>query len=98
MNIAIVGYGKMGRLIEQLAPEYDAQVALKLDEYNNADYSGLTADNFDNIDVAIEFSTPHAVVGNLERLIALRVNTVVGTTGWNDHLPHIREVVARHKA
>ena len=45
-KLAIVGYGKMGRLIEQLAPEYDFEVALKLDEFNNANGEGLTAANF----------------------------------------------------
>ena len=42
-KLAIIGYGKMGKLIEQLAPEYDFEVALKLDEFNNANGSGLTA-------------------------------------------------------
>ena len=58
MNLAIVGYGKMGRLIEQLAPEYDFTVTLKLDEFNNADFSGLTPENFRGVDVAMEFSIP----------------------------------------
>jgi Dihydrodipicolinate reductase len=67
MKIAIVGYGKMGRLIEQLAPEYGCEVGLKLDEFNNAGYAGITRENFQGIDVAIEFSTPEAAVENIER-------------------------------
>src|ERR1035441_3716469 len=55
-RLAIVGYGKMGRLIEQLAPEYGFAVGLKLDEFNNANFEGLTAENFRGIDAAIEFS------------------------------------------
>ena len=54
MKIAIVGYGKMGKLIEQLAPQYSAEVVLKLDEFNNANYEGLTKENFNGVDVAIE--------------------------------------------
>src|ERR1039458_3951273 len=77
-NLAIVGYGKMGKLIEQLAPEYDFQVALKLDEFNNADGAGLMARNFAGIDVAIEFSIPAAVPGNVEGIAALGVPLVVG--------------------
>ena len=46
MNLAIVGYGKMGRLIEQLAPEYGFNVGLKLDEFNNANFEGITRENF----------------------------------------------------
>lgn len=92
-KLAIVGYGKMGRLIEQLAPEYGFTVALKLDEFNNANQEGLTRANFDGIDVAIEFSIPAAVRGNVERLAALGVNVVVGTTGWLEHLDAVRLAV-----
>jgi 4-hydroxy-tetrahydrodipicolinate reductase len=90
MKIAIVGYGKMGKLIDQLAPEYACEVALRLDEHNNANGSGITAENFNGIDVAIEFSTPHTVVGNVERLAAIGVNAVVGTTGWAEHYEKVR--------
>ena len=56
MNLALVGYGKMGRLIEQLAPEYGFSAGLRLDEFNNADFSGITRENFRGVDVAVEFS------------------------------------------
>ena len=56
----------MGRLIEQLAPEYGFDVSLKLDEFNNANFEGMTAENFRGIDVAIDFSIPSAVVENVE--------------------------------
>src|SRR5512140_855606 len=95
MNLAIVGYGKMGRLIEQLAPEFGFTVTLKLDEFNNVDGAGMTAENFHGVDVAVEFSTPHTVVGNIERLAALGVNTVVGTTGWSAQLDRVRAVVEK---
>src|SRR5215510_3534900 len=81
-KLAIVGYGKMGKLIEQLAPQYDFEVALKLDEFNNANGEGLTAANFKGIDAAIDFSIPAAVPANVEGIGKLGVNLVVGTTGW----------------
>jgi 4-hydroxy-tetrahydrodipicolinate reductase len=59
-RLAIVGYGKMGKLIEQLAPEYDFEVALKLDEFNNQDGAGLTEANFRGVEAAIEFSLPRS--------------------------------------
>ena len=95
MNLAIVGYGKMGRMIEQLAPEHGFSVALKLDEFNNASFEGITGDNFACLDVAIDFSVPSAAVGNIERIAALGVNLVVGTTGWLDRLEHVKSVVER---
>ncbi len=95
MNLAIVGYGKMGRLIEQLAPEYGFAVPLKLNRASNGDLQGLTAERLRGIEAAVEFSVPAATVGNIERLASLGVNVVVGTTGWLEHLAHVRAVVER---
>ena len=81
-NLAIVGYGKMGRLIEQLAPEYGFAVQLRLDSASNSAASAITPENFRDVDVAVEFSNADAAAPNIERLAALGVNTVVGTTGW----------------
>jgi 4-hydroxy-tetrahydrodipicolinate reductase len=92
-QLAIVGYGKMGRMIEQLAPEYGFSVALKLDEFNNANFEAVTAANFSGIDVAIDFSIPAAVLRNVEGIAALGVNIVVGTTGWLEHVETVRELV-----
>lgn len=95
MNLAIVGYGKMGRLIEQLAPEFGFSVVLKLDEFNNADFSGITAENFAGVDVAIEFSVPSATVENVKRIAALGVNMVIGTTGWLGEIGRVKAAVER---
>jgi 4-hydroxy-tetrahydrodipicolinate reductase len=96
-KLAIVGYGKMGRLIEHLAPQYEFEVALKLDEFNNANGEGLTAANFSGVDVAIDFSIPNAVPENVEGIAKLGVNVVVGTTGWLEHLDRARRSVEAHK-
>jgi 4-hydroxy-tetrahydrodipicolinate reductase len=95
MNLAIIGYGKMGQLIERLAPEYGFAVRLKLNSASNQNFIGLTSENFSGIDVAVEFSTPSATVGNIERLASLGVNVAVGTTGWLSHLDHVQSVVHR---
>jgi 4-hydroxy-tetrahydrodipicolinate reductase len=95
-ELAIVGYGKMGKLVEQLAPEYGFAVALKLDEFNNTASEGLTLENFRGIDVAIDFSIPSAVPRNVEGIAALGVNMVIGTTGWLEHLEAVKAAVARH--
>jgi 4-hydroxy-tetrahydrodipicolinate reductase len=92
-RLAIVGYGRMGKLVEQLAPEYGFEVALKLDEFNNASCEGCTPENFRGIDVAIEFSIPHAVVGNVEAIAPLGVDIVVGTTGWQQEMGRVKAAV-----
>ncbi|MGC1684593.1 MAG: dihydrodipicolinate reductase C-terminal domain-containing protein [Candidatus Acidiferrales bacterium] len=95
MNLAIVGYGKMGRLIERLAPEYGFDVKLRLNRENNGRFEGLTPKNVDGIDVAVEFSNAEAAAENIERLARAGVNAVVGTTGWLERLPRVRETVER---
>ena len=93
---AIVGYGKMGRLIEQLAPEYGFTIALKLDEFNNSNFEGLSAQNFRDVPVAIDFSIPSAVPRNAEGIAALGVNLVIGTTGWMEQMDAVKGAVERH--
>jgi 4-hydroxy-tetrahydrodipicolinate reductase len=95
MNLAIVGYGKMGRLVEQLAPEYGFAVQLKLDEFNNANFEGVTRENFQGVDVAVDFSIPSAVADNVERIAALGVNMVLGTTGWAGQTERVKAAVAK---
>ena len=95
-RLAIVGYGKMGRLVEQLAPQYNFAVALKLDEFNNSNFEGITAENFRDIDAVIDFSIPAAVPRNVQGIAALGVNIVIGTTGWLGHLDEVKAVVEKN--
>jgi 4-hydroxy-tetrahydrodipicolinate reductase len=92
-GLAIVGHGKMGRLIEQLAPEYGFEVRLALKSGTNAAGAGLTQKNLRGIDAAVEFSAPSAAAQNIRQLAALRVPVVAGTTGWFQELPCVREAV-----
>ena len=96
MKIAIVGYGKMGRMIERFAVDRGHEIALKLDEFNNANFEGITAENFQGVDAAIDFSVPSAAVRNIEKIAALGVHQVVGTTGWLDQMDHVRAVVEKN--
>ncbi len=101
-RLALIGYGRMGKLIEQLAPEHGFEVALRLDDADNAGGSGITEEAFrgvrgdGGIDVAVEFSVAEAVATNAERLAALGVPHVVGTTGWLEDLPRVLEAVERN--
>jgi 4-hydroxy-tetrahydrodipicolinate reductase len=93
LGLAIVGYGKMGRLVAQLAPEYGFGVRATFDSKNNSRGEGLTREALQGVDVAIEFSTPHAAAQNIRQLAAAGVNAAVGTTGWLEELPVARRVV-----
>jgi len=98
MRIALVGYGKMGKAIGELAPEAGATVTLILDEHNNARGEGITAQAFAGVDVAIEFTAPHIATCNLRRLAEAGVHTVTGTTGWYESLPEVTSLFAAHHA
>ncbi len=87
-NLAIVGYGKMGRLIDQLAPEYGFTVTARVDVDRNESLEGA--------DVAVEFSVPSSVVGNIAKVAALRIPIVVGTTGWLEHLAEVKAIVEKN--
>jgi 4-hydroxy-tetrahydrodipicolinate reductase len=95
LGLAIIGYGKMGQLIEQLAPEYGFEVCAKFNSANNSDGDGLSRGALRSVDVAVEFSTPHAAARNIRQLADAGINAAVGTTGWLDQLPETRDVVMR---
>ncbi len=94
LHIVIVGYGRMGKEIDALTDAYDCTVVERLDIFNNAAGEGLDVDRLATADVAIDFSTAEATVNNLPRLAAAGLNTVIGTTGWNQHEAAMRRVVS----
>jgi len=96
VKIAIVGYGKMGKMIERAAESRGHQIALKLDEVNNANFEGITGSNFRDVDVAIDFSVPSTAVPNIQKIAALGTNLVVGTTGWLERLGEVKQTVERN--
>jgi 4-hydroxy-tetrahydrodipicolinate reductase len=96
-GLAIVGYGKMGKLIERLAPDYGFEARARFSGGDNPGGRGLSHETLRGIDVAVEFSTPEATLANIRQLAVLGVNSVVGTTGWFEQLPMAREVVLHAK-
>lgn len=89
MKIAIIGYGKMGHLIESIAKERGHKIVSIIDAENTDDFS---SPDFKSADVAIEFTTPGTAVQNILASFAAQVPVVVGTTGWTDSLPDIKDI------
>jgi 4-hydroxy-tetrahydrodipicolinate reductase len=83
----------MGKTIAALAPQRGFNLRLVLDIDANQAGQGITAENFQGIEVCIDFTTPDAVVENIRRVAALGVNLVVGTTGWLDRLEEVRKII-----
>jgi 4-hydroxy-tetrahydrodipicolinate reductase len=88
-RLAIVGYGKMGRMIDSLAPEFGFEVQARIDIDGDLQQAV-------GADVAIEFSIPDAVVGNVERLAAMHLPMVTGTTGWGKEMDRVKTAIAKH--
>jgi 4-hydroxy-tetrahydrodipicolinate reductase len=88
MKIALLGYGKMGHIIEKIAVDRKHEIVLKID-YDNP--HELTTENLEKADVAIEFSTPATVLGNIEQCFIANVPVVVGTTGWYGELEQVKQ-------
>jgi len=87
MKIALIGYGKMGKEIEAIALNRKHNIVLKVNRSNS---NSITAADLKNADVAIEFSTPHTALSNIERCLDAGVPVVVGTTGWYDKFDEVR--------
>jgi 4-hydroxy-tetrahydrodipicolinate reductase len=88
MKIALLGYGKMGKIIEKIAISRKHEIVLTIGIDNLQD---LTTENLQKADAVIEFSTPGAVTANIEHCFTAGVPVVVGTTGWYDQLPEIKQ-------
>ena len=93
MKLALIGYGKMGKMLEKLAPEYGFEVAVILDVADNVNGAGITRERFAGVDAAIEFSTPEAAVANATALAGIGVPVVIGTTGWLGEMEKVKSAV-----
>lgn len=90
MRILLLGHGRMGQLVESLAPSYGAAVAGVIDEHSGD--RAIADGTFGHVDVAIDFTLADAVPKNLPQLAARRINVVIGTTGWQAQEADMREV------
>jgi len=93
MRLLLIGHGRMGRLVETLAPTHGCQVAGVVTSRSGG--ATIADGGFGHVDVAIDFSQAAAVIRNLSQLAARHVNVVIGTTGWQTDEPDCREIAAR---
>jgi 4-hydroxy-tetrahydrodipicolinate reductase len=96
MNLLILGRGKTGSMVAEVALERRHHVRV-LSAADNAGACALTPEALASTNVVIDFTTPAAVIANAEACIRARKNLVVGTTGWYDQLPPVREMVLSAK-
>jgi 4-hydroxy-tetrahydrodipicolinate reductase len=92
MRLLVVGHGRMGQLVEKLAPEHGFDVAAIAEVHTPIP---VALDAAGPVDVAVEFSLAEAVPKNLAALAARHINVVIGTTGWQEHETELRGLVER---
>ena len=85
LKIAIIGYGKMGQMIEVIAQERDHSIIARLDK-------GWDIDQLKGADVAIEFTEPNSAVANISKALRSNIPVVTGTTGWYSHINSIKDL------
>ncbi len=93
MNIGIIGYGKMGKAIEEIAIQKGHQITLKINSQNKGD---LKIDNILNLDVAIEFSNPNSAFNNIQFCLQNNIPVVSGTTGWLNQIEKVKKTCIRY--
>ncbi len=94
MKIALIGYGKMGKAIEEIAVNRGHEIVLKIDEYNLSDFNKK---NIARADVAIEFTGPHSAYDNVKKALEFDVPLVCGSTGWLEKLGEIEKLCTERK-
>src|ERR1700722_18423431 len=97
MRILVLGQGKTGKLVAEVAAERGHGVHV-LDVVENAGATALTPPFVAGFDVVIDFTTPEAVVQNMRACLATGAKMVVGTTGWDDRLSDMRSLAERRQA
>lgn len=89
MRIALIGYGKMGKLIDKLAIQKGHEVMFRIQSHNSSDISKIQ-----NVDVAIEFTEPGAAISNFKKLVRQNIPIVTGTTGWLDEFKVVEKLIS----
>src|ERR1700677_5149477 len=97
MRILVLGLGKTGRLVADVAAEHGHSVNV-LDAKENAGAAALTPPFVAGFDVVIDFTNPEAVVQNMRACLATGAKMVIGTTGWYDKLADMRAIAERKQA
>jgi 4-hydroxy-tetrahydrodipicolinate reductase len=95
-KLALIGLGKMGRVLSQLAPERGWEIVATIASADNQSGRGITPQTLERADVAIEFTVPNAVPANVRAAVGAGCPIVVGTTGWSAELPALAEWVKTH--
>ncbi|MBA2728863.1 MAG: dihydrodipicolinate reductase [Parachlamydiaceae bacterium] len=90
MKIALIGYGKMGQMVDKAAQRRGHQIIARINS------SQWEASALKDADLCIEFTSPESAIGNIKRVVELGIPIVIGTTGWYDNIDEVKSLIDRH--
>lgn len=93
IKIAVIGFGKMGHMIKDLAQQMPVEIVTIIDPIVEGCEKAISNETLKDAEVCIEFSHPSVVIDNIKQICACGRNLVVGTTGWSDRLPEVEKIV-----
>ncbi len=96
VNIALIGYGKMGQVIEKIVKEKGHEIKVIIDPNCEDGENEINEATLKDVDVCIDFTHPDCAVDNIRKMAALKKNIVVGTTGWYDQMKEVEQIVKDH--
>lgn len=97
MNIALVGYGKMGKQIETILKQKGVEKIVRIDKFSKeADFVEINGNSLKEINVVIDFSNAEGVIDNIKKYVEYRVNVVMGTTGWYDKMEDVKNIIGEN--
>jgi 4-hydroxy-tetrahydrodipicolinate reductase len=97
MKVALIGYGKMGRVLEKLAPSLKIEIVSIIDPQVDSAFSEINEESVKGVDVCIDFTHPSVIIDNIKKVAGLNKNIVVGTTGWYDKMGEVEKIVKENK-
>ena len=93
MKIAVIGYGKMGHEVENVAKAKGINVATIDSNEDSANFKEINEESMKDVDVCVDFTHPDSVIGNVEKISKLKKSIVIGTTGWYDKLNYVKKII-----
>lgn len=98
MNVAIIGYGQMGKEVEKILTQRGHKITVRIDPHTEADYTELKPEHLTETDAVIEFSHATSVINNAKIYAETKTPAVVGTTGWTEKIPEVKKIIADNTA
>lgn len=98
MNIALIGYGKMGQIVHKIAQEKNFNITSIVDpQHPDANFKEINSESLKNVDVCIDFTHPEVAVENIQKIAKEGKNIIMATTGWLDRIEEVKKIIEENQ-